>query len=112
MFNLGKFGENKAAKYLEKQGYQILEKNFKSKYGEIDIIAQKDNQIIFIEVKTRNNKKFGAGFEAVDNRKIEKIIKTANFFITKNNFLDKLIRFDVISIDKEKITHIENAFTL
>lgn len=112
MFNLGKIGENKAAKFLQQKGYQIIEKNFKSKFGEIDIIAKKNNLIVFVEVKTRSSKNFGSGFESVDSRKIEKIIKTANYFISVKNLHDNLLRFDIISIDQGKITHIENAFTL
>ncbi|MGA1846201.1 YraN family protein [Deferribacter abyssi] len=109
MFKLGKVGEKKAVKYLISKGYEIIEKNYRCKFGEIDIIARKDDVIVFVEVKTRKDNKFGYGFEAVDRKKINKIIKVAKRFLISRN-IENPCRFDVISIDADTITHIENAF--
>jgi len=105
----GTNGENFACQYLINKGYKILYRNFRSKFGEIDIIANKGDLIIFVEVKLRNSNKFGKGFEAVSKSKIEKIIKTSQYFISLQTEI-YIYRYDVISIDDNKITHIENAF--
>ena len=73
----GKLGEDAACKYLKKQNYQILERNYRKRYGEIDIIAQKSNKLIFAEVKTRSGERYGTPSEAVTFSKQQKIIKTA-----------------------------------
>jgi putative endonuclease len=110
MFNkLGISGEKKAEDYLKSMGYNILTKNYKCKIGEIDLIAEKNGIITFVEVKTRSNEKFGMGFESVTKRKIDKIRKVATIYLLQKN-LQKEVRFDVISIDGGKITHIEGAF--
>lgn len=107
----GDTGERKAANFLKKKGYKILEKNYKSKFGEIDIIANnRDNVLIFCEVKTRSSNSFGYGYESVNKTKQSKIIRTAEFYISTNYKTNSLCRFDIISIDEQKITHIENAF--
>ncbi|MEA3475176.1 MAG: YraN family protein [Candidatus Cloacimonadota bacterium] len=111
----GKFGEDIATKFLEHNGYRIIERNYHSIYGEIDIICKKNNQLIFIEVKARKSLKFGEPLEAVTEKKREKIIKTAYHFITKHQ-LDLSIRFDIITIQyiskekRYKFEHIKNAF--
>jgi len=93
---------------MEKNGYTILEKNYRSRYSEIDLIARKDKDLVFLEVKTRTSLRYGYPFEAVDKSKILRIRKSASFYIAKNNlnFLD--IHFNVISIvlDKEIISKI------
>lgn len=106
---LGISGEKKAEDYLKSNGYNIVMKNYKCKVGEIDLIAEKDGKLIFIEVKTRSNERFGRGFEAVTNKKIDKIRKVATVYLLQKK-LQKEIRFDVISIDGTEITHIEGAF--
>ena len=112
--NLGNTGENLAATFLENHGYKILEKNFRIRSAEIDIIAEKDNVIIFVEVKTRSNIRKGTPAEAVNIRKQKKIIEAASVFLQDENFCECACRFDVIEIfavGKDfKINHIENAF--
>ena len=113
---IGNFGENEAEKFLRKNGYKILERNYTTKLGEIDIIAQKDNYICFVEVKTRSNENYGTPRDAVNYHKQKKIISVAKYYmLTKNK--DMFLRFDVIEVvvnkDKtkvEKIEHIEDAF--
>lgn len=106
---LGIFGEKQAEKYLKKIGYKILDKNFHSPFGEIDIIALDGKTLVFIEVKKRNNNSFATGAEYVDLKKQKKIISTAMIYIQKNqNECD--MRFDVVEINSDKLTHIKNAF--
>ncbi|MBZ4643608.1 MAG: putative endonuclease [Deferribacteres bacterium] len=107
----GRKGEDLALEYLEKNGFVIIEKNFRSRFGEIDLIVKDGQTIVFVEVKYRLSENYGSPKEAVTNEKIKKIIRTAQYFITKNNF-NSLYRFDVVSIYKDKIEHIKNAFTL
>lgn len=115
MNNVGEKGENIACDFLVKNGYNILEKNFKLLFGEIDIIAEKKNCICFIEVKSRKSKKYGLPEEAITLKKKNKIRRVAEYFIQKRQLKNKIYRFDVISIYfKENILkefrHIRNAF--
>lgn len=115
MYNkeVGNFGENLAARYLNLKGYKIIKKNFRTKFGEIDLIAKKEEILVFVEVKTRSSNKFGEPSEAVNFIKTTKIIKTANYFISYFNIFDYNIRFDVIEIFIDKfprINHIIDAF--
>lgn len=109
----GMLGEKVAVNYLKKNNYNILEKNYKNKLGEIDIIAEKDDIIIFIEVKARTSNKFGFPYEAVDNRKRKKIINTALAYIKFKMLKEIQFRFDIIEVYLNKpfkIKHIKNAF--
>lgn len=107
----GNIGEKIAKEYLEKNGYEIIDNNFSSIQGEIDIIAKDNNEIVFIEVKTRRNKRYGMPVDAVDIRKKEHIFNTAKYFLYKNNVKNIQIRFDVIEVyvvgDKARINHIK-----
>lgn len=100
--------EQKAVNLLKNNGYIILERNYRLKIGEIDIIAQKDGVIVFVEVKYRKNSKFGYGIEAVDLRKIRKIFKVAQIYILREKKQDFKLRFDCISFLDEKITWTKN----
>jgi putative endonuclease len=113
---IGDLGETAAKNYLIKNDYEILETNFRLKMGEIDIIAEKDDCTVFVEVKTRKGTRFGNASEYVDSRKQEKIKKTALCYISK---LETDMRFDVIEVyysdaygefEVISINHIENAF--
>ena len=112
----GNVGEEYTVRYLKKNGYRILERNFRLKCGEIDIIAQKGEYIIFTEVKTRAANFLARPYEAVDRRKIAKIFKTAAIYIAQNQ-LDAYFRFDVSEVFTDSnsgkvtgINYIENAF--
>lgn len=107
---LGKRGENQACKYLKKSGYSILERNYKNPFGEIDIIAQKEDTVAFIEVKTRLNENYGAPSEAVDKKRRFKYIKGAEYYFLGKQ-IDFTVRFDIIEILRGEINHIENAFS-
>lgn len=112
---LGQFGEDCAAKFLEAKGYTIVARNFRIRSAEIDIIAQIDGVIVFVEVKARSNIRHGLPSEAVNLRKQKKIITAAGVFLQNKNFADCACRFDVVEIffageRVEEINHIENAF--
>ncbi len=112
---IGQAGEKLALTYLINKGYQILEHNYFSKFGEVDIIASYENTIIFFEVKTRNSSVNNA-LSSISVKKQKKISRTALNYVNKNQDLnEKLMRFDVIAIAKRKcnweIKHIENAFS-
>ena len=107
----GLLGEELAAQYLRTEKYIVLDNSYRSKYGEIDIIAKKKNLIVFVEVKTRKNDNFAKALENVDYRKQEKIKLTASLWMAENdNNFD--YRFDVVEVylDANIINHIENAF--
>jgi len=111
---LGAYGELLSRKYLINKGYLLLKNNFKNRFGEIDIIAQQNNVMVFIEVKTRKNTIYGLPREAVNYRKQLKIKKVAQQYIQQQKIRDMNFRFDVIEVlwikDKYEINHIENAF--
>ena len=108
----GSSGEKKAVQYLKSNGFIILETNFSTDIGEIDIIAASGDTLVFIEVKTRKTIAFGFPSEAVDYRKQNKISMVASQYIKKRMMYGVKIRFDVIEIilDEIKINHYENAF--
>jgi len=107
----GKIGEDKAVDYLVDAGMKVIDRNYRSKYGEIDIVAQLDETIIFVEVK--NWSAFGADDLQIslDSRKQQKIIKTAKFFLFKNRkYSNMAIRFDVVFVKNNSVTHLASAF--
>lgn len=107
---LGNDYEDKACKYLESIGYKVLERNFRSKKGEIDIIAKDGVTIVFVEVKYRQSNSFGYAVEAVDFRKQMVIYKVAENYLSYTKRVDVPCRFDVIGFDNGRINHIKNAF--
>ncbi len=112
--NTGKLGEMLAKRYLSDKGYKITESNYRCSYGEIDIIAENGNKIVFIEVKYRQSLTYGYPREAVTKRKQEKLRKTAEHYIMQKQCFDFDYGFDVIEIlrtnSRLEIEHIENAF--
>lgn len=111
----GSEGETIALAYLEEKGYRLVVRNYRTLFGEIDLIVCKDDIMAFTEVKTRSNDSFGQPFEAVTWRKQEKMKKSALLYL-KDNPSDYVIRFDIISIlqaeGRNNVTHFENAFSL
>ena len=111
----GREGESAALTFLKKKGYRILEKNFRTKVGEIDIIAEQDGVIVFIEVKARASHEFGHPITAITPAKQKKIIQTAKSFLARKRISDKPMRFDVVALtsdasDSWQIELLENAF--
>lgn len=114
--DIGKEGEDIAAKYLTEKGFEILERNFYySNHGEIDIVANHNNQLVFIEVKSRLNLEYGEPEYAITPKKIKQIKKIAELYLFDKEIEEVDCRFDVVAVlleDKSnpKITHYENAF--
>lgn len=114
--NLGRKGEEAAARYLEQRGYEILERNWTCFAGEADIIARDEEWLVFVEVKTRRNTDKGFPSDAVDARKREKYEKIALAYAATYSGTEVPVRFDVVSIvvignGKAMIRHHMNAFT-
>lgn len=111
MNTVGAMGEEMARKYMEEKGYHFLEKNFHSPWGEIDLIMQNKEYLVFVEVKTRADDTFAHPFEAVHIPKQNRLIQTAFYYLSLHHST-KMKRFDVVGItlDTGKIEHVENAF--
>ncbi len=111
---LGTKGERLAAEFLTRNGYEIAERNFRYARAEIDLIARKDNLIVFCEVKTRRSNIYGSGEDAVDGRKQAQIRKAADGYLADRGLDDCDSRFDVIVVelgrDTTRIRVIEDAF--
>ena len=97
----GKQGENYACRLLQKSGYRIIERNFTSRFGEIDIIAQDKDTLVFVEVKTIWSRRFGLPQEAVTPQKLFRIKRTAEYFSLRHPRLPKKLRIDVVAIEIE-----------
>lgn len=112
----GNAGEQVAAKYLQNRKYKIVARNYRWAHGEIDIIAEKNAALIFVEVKTATQKGFGAPETWVDERKQQQIGKTAQQYLFENEIDDRDCRFDVIAVTAAqgewRVKHIKNAFWL
>jgi putative endonuclease len=111
---LGSEGETLALQFLKKQGYAIIARNYKTRIGEIDIIAREGETIVFVEVKTRSNDSFGAPYESVTTPKRQKMKNVASLYL-KRQKKECPARFDIISITclgngQKAIHHIRDAF--
>lgn len=110
---LGKAGEDRAARFLAKQGYKILERNYRVPSGEIDLIALHKGEVVFVEVKTRTSDAFGAPELAVTPRKQRQMVKAALGYIKYKKLHQVPCRFDVVAINEaaeKEIELIQNAF--
>ena len=107
---IGALAEQKAARFLEGLGYEVLERNFRAKVGEIDIIARDGETVVFVEVRARKSNSFGLARETVGAFKRRKLIKTAMIYAQRRGFLDCAMRFDVIAIEAGTLEHFPNAF--
>ena len=118
---LGAKGEEVAVSYLKSKGYRIVERNYRIRFGEIDIIAEQGDDLVFIEVKTRSGTLFGSPFESVTKQKQKQLSKVALEYISKQGFHDRPARFDVVGIELQKgsetfqdaaVELLQNAFDL
>ena len=111
---IGNEGENKAVEFLLHNGYELLHKNWRTRFGEIDIIVKKDNLIVFVEVKSLPKGNLDYLSKVLNKDKQERIIKTSKRFLLNNRqYSNSYIRYDVIVIDMpgmSEVYHIENAF--
>ena len=106
---IGNIGETAVCKFLKQNGYEIVDRNFTIRGGEIDIIAKDGYALVFVEVKTRRNTKFGVPINSVDYKKREKLTKLANYYLVSKQ-INAFTRFDVIEVIGLKINHIKGAF--
>jgi putative endonuclease len=110
----GKAGEDLAAQFLEQRGLKILERNFRFERGEIDLIAEEGEELIFVEVKTRRSNAFGTAEDAVTEKKQEQIRTVAEGYLFIHEIDDRPCRFDIVAIDYKngsaEIHHIRDAF--
>lgn len=107
----GDYGESLACDFLRKLGYKILERNFRIRGGELDIIAKDKDQIVFIEVKTRYTHEYGDPAESVTPWKVRFLIRAAQFYLLKNKLIESAYRIDVITVDftdGQKIEHLKS----
>lgn len=107
---LGNIAEKKAVRYLKKNGLKIIERNFTTVIGEIDIIARQKDYIVFIEVKYRKSNEFGVPSQAVNRSKQSKYRLISQQYLLSRKLIDNAMRFDVIEISDKEINHIINAF--
>lgn len=117
LLQLGQRGEALAWNFLRKRGYSILEKNYRTRFGEVDIIAQKGGVLVFLEVKTRRDHQFGFPAESVDWRKQQKIIRVAEAYLQAKGLENRAARFDILSItwdgkSEPGFSLLEDAFTI
>jgi putative endonuclease len=116
-FGLGDRGEVQAWGFLIKQGYKIIEKNYRCKIGEIDVICKKDGRLIFVEVKTRQSSRFGSPEEAVSKQKQNKIARVAEWYLKENKLPVSKTGFAVVAVKhyggaEPEIRLIKDAFSL
>ena len=111
--DLGEKGENLAVEFLQKKGYQILDRNWRFKKAEVDIIAQKEDILVIVEVKTRTSNYFGNPQDFINQKKVQLLVEAANEYVISKD-LDVEVRFDIIAILKNKqefdLEHLEDAF--
>lgn len=113
--SLGILGENLAVERLREKGYAILARRYRCRYGEIDVVAEEGQCVVFVEVKLRSSDLFGEAFEAVPRWKQRRIITVALHYLTQHGLLDRPVRFDVAAVDQRgddmSVELIEDAFT-
>lgn len=106
----GQLAEDQACQFLEKKGLSLVEKNYRCRTGEIDLIMQDQDALVFVEVRYRAKSDYGSALDSVDHNKIQKLISAANHYVAKHQ-PDRPMRFDVIGFDASlKPKWISNAF--
>lgn len=116
--NFGKIGEALACNYLKREGYRILDRNYRTKIGEIDIVAKDGKVLAFVEVKARQSDAYGLPEESINIKKMYKLTRLAQLYISQKKLYDAEARFDVVSIliphrsGKKSIRLIKNAFSI
>ncbi len=111
----GRQGESDAERYLRCKGYRILERNVRSPVGEVDLIAQDGQVLVFVEVKARRTDAFGGAVYAVDRRKQARLVRLAAQYLARHRLRDQPCRFDVVLVhasrgNRDRVEHIPNAF--
>jgi len=113
--SFGKIGERAAAEYLKNSGYKIMAMNFRTRWGEIDIVARDGDCLVFAEVKTRSDERYGAPEEAVTRTKQQHLVKAAQIYLSQTKQAHALWRIDVLALLKQNdgfsVRHLQNAVT-
>lgn len=114
---IGGSGEDIAAAFLQDLGFRILTRNYRKRFGEIDIVAEEGDTLVFVEVKTRSSAAFGSPLEAVDARKQRRMARTALDYLSSRKEHGRPARFDVVAVRLQpqgpaRIEHVRNAFDL
>jgi putative endonuclease len=109
---LGRYGEDRAAAYLSGKGYRILERNYSTRSGELDLIALHEGEVVFVEVKTRTNNAYGAPELAVNARKQGRMVKAALAYMRYKKLHQLPCRFDIVAISGDDVELIRNAFEM
>lgn len=107
---LGREGEEAAGRFLESLGWRILERGWRTRLGEVDLIARDGDTVVFVEVKTRSSNRFGPAESAVDRRKRGRIVRAALAWLGRSG-LDAPVRFDVVALQGGEMRHVRDAFT-
>jgi putative endonuclease len=112
--SIGTSGEDVAWRYLERAGYSLVAKNFRSRFGEIDLVVERGGVLVFVEVRSRRGDRYGSALESVGHRKQRQIGRMALEFAARRRLVERRSRFDVVSIEwqdgEPRIDHVENAF--
>jgi putative endonuclease len=112
--SLGKYGEERAAEYLIARGYEIIDRNWRSRIGEIDLVANQNGRIVFVEVKTRNGSGFGHPFEAITHEKISRMRRLAADWCSTKQVSGVKVRLDAVSVlisgGQVSIEHLKQVF--
>jgi putative endonuclease len=114
---LGRLGEDVAAETLARAGFEVLARRFRLRTGEIDLVAERGDLVVFVEVKTRRGTRYGAPAEAVTPRKRQRMARAALAFLSRTGRLERRTRFDVVEVYADtagvhRVHHIEDAFRL
>jgi putative endonuclease len=113
---VGTSSEEAAWRHLERAGYSLVARNFRSRFGEIDLVVERAGVVVFVEVRSRRGERYGSALESVDRRKQRQIGRMALEFVARRRLLDRRARFDVVAIEwqdgEPRIDHVENAFEL
>ncbi len=109
---VGHLAEQRACEFLQARGLKLVVQNFRTAYGEIDLIMRDEDEIVFVEVRSRANDDYGTAIESINRNKQQKILKTSLFFLQQRNWLNKVnCRFDVIGVSHDEVEWIQDAFT-
>lgn len=109
-YAIGHSFEKLAARFYSRQGFEILERNWRAGRKELDLIVSKEGLVVFVEVKSASTKKFGHPAERVDQRKISNIVEAARWYLAKNDIQQCDLRFDVVTFENGQLEHFPDAF--
>ncbi len=107
---LGLQAETRAAEYLQRKGYRVVDRNWTCRGGEIDLVCEHGDTVVFVEVRARSNDAHGTPLETVVDAKRRRLIRAAEIYLHQKQWWDRACRFDVVAVTRDGIEHIEDAF--